>query len=76
MTTLIVWSIRGYQHLIARFLPPVCRFEPSCSRYAEQALGHHGLLRGIPMAIWRVVRCNPLSVGGLDPVVRRRHVGE
>ncbi len=50
------------------FRQPVCRFYPSCSEYAHQAIGKYGVVRGIPMAIWRVLRCNPWAKGGMDPV--------
>jgi putative membrane protein insertion efficiency factor len=76
MRQLIVWTIRGYQRLIARYLPPVCRFEPSCSRYTETALEEHGLLRGLGLGTWRILRCNPLCAGGLDPVPGRPLHGE
>jgi putative membrane protein insertion efficiency factor len=52
-------------------LPRVCRFEPTCSNYAIGAIREHGMLRGLALAIWRVLRCNPLSAGGMDPVPRR-----
>ncbi len=64
----LVWVIRGYQRLISRYTPPVCRFTPSCSHYALEALQVHGLLRGTPMAAWRILRCNPLFPSGHDPV--------
>ena len=64
----LVWTIRGYQHLISRYTPPMCRFHPSCSRYAVTALRRHGLLRGLMLASWRILRCNPFVPGGLDPV--------
>ncbi len=70
MTRLIVWMIRGYQHLISPLLPPACRFEPSCSRYTAQALDVHGLVWGGWLGAWRILRCNPLSAGGNDPVPR------
>ncbi len=45
-----------------------CRFYPSCSQYGYEAIEHHGLLKGVPMAVWRVLRCNPCSKGGVDTV--------
>ena len=68
MSQLIVWMIRGYQGLISPLLPPACRFEPSCSRYTATALTRHGLIRGLMLGSWRILRCNPLCEGGHDPV--------
>jgi uncharacterized protein len=51
--------------------PRVCKYEPTCSRYAEQAIRAHGPVKGLGLAVWRVLRCNPWSRGGYDPVVRR-----
>jgi putative membrane protein insertion efficiency factor len=61
--------IRLYQMTISRGLPEgTCRFYPSCSHYAYQTIYKYGLLRGVPMATWRVLRCNPFNDGGYDPV--------
>jgi uncharacterized protein len=60
--------IRGYQRFISPFLPPACRFTPSCSEYARQAVLRYGALAGGWMAFKRVVRCNPWNPGGDDPV--------
>lgn len=68
---LLIGLIRLYQASIARALPQRCRFHPSCSEYAVQALRELGLIRGGAAAGWRLVRCGPWSRGGLDPVVRR-----
>ena len=57
-----------YQRIISPGLPRRCRYEPTCSRYAVQAIGEYGILRGSVLAVWRVLRCNPLSRGGYDPV--------
>lgn len=65
---LAVWTIRGYQRLISRNLPPMCRFTPSCSSYAVEAISVHGLTRGVWMAARRIGRCHPLHPGGHDPV--------
>jgi len=54
--------------LVSRFLPARCKYYPSCSSYALTAVRHHGVLRGVPMAAWRVLRCNPWSLGGVDYV--------
>ena len=68
MTNLLRWMIKGYQNLISPLLPPMCRFHPSCSQYAVEALRVHGLWRGSFMASSRILRCNPFFEGGVDPV--------
>jgi hypothetical protein len=60
--------IRGYQILVSPLLGPRCRFYPSCSQYALEAVARHGALRGSALAARRVVRCHPLNPGGYDPV--------
>ncbi|MDH7482171.1 MAG: membrane protein insertion efficiency factor YidD [Armatimonadota bacterium] len=67
MRYIIVFLIRVYQKA-SRFKPRTCRFEPSCSEYAAQAILKHGPLRGTVLAIWRLLRCNPWNPGGYDPV--------
>lgn len=65
---LLVALVRGYQLLISPLLGPTCRYYPSCSRYAIQALETHGVLRGSWLAIRRLLRCHPWSPGGVDHV--------
>ncbi len=60
--------IRGYQLLLSPLLPPSCRFYPSCSQYALEAVTRHGALRGGWLAARRLVRCHPFHPGGNDPV--------
>ena len=60
--------IRLYQRVLSPALPSRCRYEPSCSRYAAQAIERFGILRGLLLAGWRLLRCNPWSRGGFDPV--------
>ncbi len=60
--------IRLYGRFVSPLLPPACRFLPSCSEYGAIAIERHGLARGALLAAWRLLRCNPLSRGGLDPV--------
>ena len=60
--------VRAYRWLISPMLPPACRFHPSCSCYAEEALQRHGALRGGWLAARRVCRCGPWHHGGYDPV--------
>ena len=65
----IFWLlIRGYQLVISPWLPPSCRFEPSCSNYALHAVKQHGPLFGPILALWRILRCNPFGGQGYDPV--------
>jgi putative membrane protein insertion efficiency factor len=68
MTRLLVGLVDLYRALISPLLPRLCRFEPSCSAYAREALLRHGAAKGTLLAVWRVLRCNPLCKGGLDPV--------
>ena len=69
---LLIWPIRAYQRAISPALPRRCRYEPTCSRYAVQAIERYGILRGLVLAGWRLLRCNPWSRGGYDPVEAQR----
>jgi putative membrane protein insertion efficiency factor len=71
MGRVLVAFIRVYQKVISPMLGPRCRYYPSCSNYAVEAIRTHGALRGSLLAAWRVLRCNPFSNGGLDPVPPR-----
>jgi putative membrane protein insertion efficiency factor len=64
----LLFLIRGYKRVISPLLPPACRFYPTCSVYAEQALVRHGPLKGTTLAARRLLRCHPLCEGGIDPV--------
>ena len=72
MGKVLVWLLRGYQWglspLFAAVFGPSCRFTPSCSSYAIEAIERYGAIRGTGYAIWRVARCHPYSRGGCDPV--------
>jgi hypothetical protein len=57
-----------YQRCISPFTPASCRFTPTCSEYAKQALRKHGPIKGLGLAIWRILRCNPWGGSGYDPV--------
>ena len=68
MRTAALLFLRAYKRLISPLLPPACRFYPTCSEYAAQAIAKHGLARGGILAAKRLVKCNPLHPGGFDPV--------
>ena len=70
MRRLALLSIRAYQRLGAGWSRGSCRFHPSCSEYAREAIEHHGLLRGVVLAGRRLLRCNPWGGHGVDPVPR------
>jgi uncharacterized protein len=72
----LILLIRIYQWTISPLLGPVCRFEPSCSRYAAACLEYHGALRGSWLAVRRVARCHPFNPGGHDPPPPPRREGE
>jgi putative membrane protein insertion efficiency factor len=69
---LILLPVTLYQRLISPLLPRRCKYEPTCSRYAVEAVRGFGILRGLVLAGWRLLRCNPWSHGGLDPVEDQR----
>lgn len=64
----LIWL---YQTFLAPLLPPACRFTPSCSEYARQAILVHGVFKGSILALWRILRCQPWCAGGHDPVPPR-----
>ena len=64
----LLWLIKIYQYLISPLLAPSCRFTPSCSHYAKEAILKHGAIYGSWMSLRRVLRCNPWHPGGYDPV--------
>jgi len=71
MRRLAQWLIRAYQLMLSPFLGNHCRFYPSCSQYALEAIGRFGVLRGGFMGLRRLLRCHPWHPGGLDPVPER-----
>src|SRR5947208_2315841 len=66
----VLQILRAYKWAISPLLPPACRFVPTCSEYAQEAVERYGALRGGLNALLRLLRCHPLSRGGYDPVVR------
>lgn len=69
--TLVLLPVHAYQRLISPALPRRCKYEPTCSAYAIQAIREMGVVRGVILAAWRLARCNPWSHGGYDPVEAR-----
>jgi uncharacterized protein len=78
---LAIAPIELYRRVVSPLLPARCKYEPSCSAYAAQAVREFGIRRGLVLAGWRLLRCNPWSDGGFDPVAEqrvfplRRHLG-
>lgn len=68
MKKLLLAFIRFYQHFLSPLKPPSCRYYPTCSQYAAQAIERFGVLRGGWLALRRILRCHPFSPGGIDPV--------
>jgi hypothetical protein len=68
MSRVLIGVIKLYSLLISPWLGPNCRYMPTCSSYAVEAISLHGPLKGSAMSVWRIVRCNPFSKGGYDPV--------
>ena len=73
MVKVLVGIIRLYQRWLSPWLGQNCRFYPSCSQYAIDALRIHGVVFGLLYATWRILRCNPFCEGGHDPVPEKRH---
>jgi putative membrane protein insertion efficiency factor len=70
--TVAAAPIRVYRRFVSPALPKRCKYHPSCSAYALQAIRSYGILRGLVLACWRLLRCNPWSHGGVDPVEHQR----
>lgn len=66
--SLLILLLRGYKRVLSPWLPPACRFEPTCSVYAVEAIELHGTRRGSALALRRLARCHPFCRGGFDPV--------
>ncbi len=72
MRAVVLAPIRFYSRFISRALPPRCKYHPTCSAYAIGVIEQYGILRGAVLASWRLLRCNPWSHGGHDPVEAQR----
>ncbi|HNZ62766.1 MAG TPA: membrane protein insertion efficiency factor YidD [Bacillota bacterium] len=74
MASGLLYLIRFYQRFISSGRPGCCRFDPTCSSYAAEAIRRFGALKGSCLAVWRILRCNPFCRGGYDPVPERKSV--
>jgi hypothetical protein len=68
LKTVLIGMVKGYKYVLSPFLPPSCRFFPTCSTYTIQAIEKYGAIRGTYLGIRRILRCHPFSRGGYDPV--------
>jgi len=66
--SLVLAALRGYKRHVSPLLPPACRYTPTCSEYAVEAVERYGVLKGTALALKRLLSCNPFSRGGYDPV--------
>ena len=73
MKRVLLAMLRFYKRSISPLLPPACKYTPTCSEYAMEAIEVHGALKGSLLAAWRLLRCNPFSRGGYDPVPKPHH---
>ncbi len=73
MKSAALLTLRLYKRWVSPLLMPACRYVPSCSEYAGEAVEMHGLAKGALLAAWRLLRCHPLARGGYDPVPRDRN---
>ncbi|USG65801.1 membrane protein insertion efficiency factor YidD [Brevibacillus ruminantium] len=73
MGRVFIWLIRGYQLFISPYKPPSCRFAPTCSHYAIEAIRRFGAWKGSWLAVRRILKCHPFHPGGFDPVPERRN---
>ena len=71
MKYVLIAVIKLYRKLISPLFPPRCKYYPTCSSYALKAVERFGFFRGTALAVWRILRCNPWSLGGIDPVPER-----
>ena len=72
MKRLLIRLVRFYQKGISPLKPPCCKYIPTCSQYAVEALERFGALKGTALSVWRILRCNPFSRGGYDPVTEKK----
>lgn len=69
----LIWLIKFYKKNISPYTSPCCRFKPTCSQYGLEAIEKFGAFKGSLLTIWRILRCNPFSKGGYDPVPNKKY---
>ncbi|MBQ8623267.1 MAG: membrane protein insertion efficiency factor YidD [Oscillospiraceae bacterium] len=74
MKKILELAVKFYRKIISPLKPPCCKYYPTCSTYALEALKKHGAIKGSILAVWRVLRCNPWSMGGVDYVPEKFHL--
>jgi len=74
MKQVAAFCLRLYKGVVSPFLPVACRYVPTCSEYTAEAVARHGLLHGLALGLWRLLRCNPFAHGGYDPVPTKEAV--
>ena len=74
MKTLLIKLVELYRRFLSPLKRPCCKYYPSCSAYAIEALRKHGAIKGVILSVWRILRCNPWSMGGVDYVPERFHL--
>jgi uncharacterized protein len=72
MRTAVLYLLQIYKRWVSPAFPPSCRYVPTCSEYAMEAVERYGAVRGMAMAGWRLLRCHPLAQGGYDPLAREK----
>ena len=75
ISKMLIGAVKFYQKNISPRFPGCCRFVPTCSNYAIEAIKVHGAFKGTGLAVWRILRCNPLGKGGYDPVPPKKRKG-
>lgn len=73
MKKMLISFLRFYKSSISPLLPNACKYTPTCSEYAMEAIEKHGIIKGCALSAWRLLRCNPFSKGGYDPVPEPHH---
>ena len=76
MKHVMIWLVGLYRKYISPLKPPCCRFTPTCSAYAIEAFEKRGFFVGFALMVWRILRCNPFSKGGYDPVPEKKKKGK